>query len=153
MDTNVNRGSMKLWKGLKLITVALCLVAFVANSYIIFQQFLTGKTVTSNDVQKNARLFLPSITLCSLSGFKEEIDELADLELDEYLNKTTRLDEILIDVADSNDDHLSALNITELSFLNGVYEEPGKWKLLSTYSLFKGRCHTIEYNKEASNFT
>ena len=98
---------MKLWKGLKLITVALCLVAFVANSYIIFQQFLTGKTVTSNDVQKNARLFLPSITLCSLSGFKEEIDELADLELDEYLNKTTRLDEILIDVADSNDDHLT----------------------------------------------
>ena len=123
---------------IKVLSVIVCLIACVSNSYIIFTQFIGRKTITTQNVEHNDELLLPSITMCSLSGFKEEIDEFKDLELENYLNKTLQLEEILYGYY--NNEHLF-VNLTTMKANTAL------WKFTTTYSKFKGRCHTLTYQK------
>ena len=79
------------------------------------------------------------MTICSLSGFKEKMDEYDDLELENYFKKTLALEEILVGVTDT---------FGNSALLQELYENPTLWNITTTYSLFKGRCHTIKYNQE-----
>ena len=157
METSENERRKVLYaritRSIKFITVLFCLAGFVANSYIIFQQFIAGKTVTSYDIQKRSELFLPSITICNISGFKEEMDEFADLELPQYINKTLYLDEIIIKIEDSSKSQITVQGYSEQGHINGTgkkmeNDKKETWKLLTTYSMYKGRCHTIEYKRK-----
>ena len=123
----------------KCASAILCMIGFVANSFMIFKQFIEHKTVTSQDIQQNMYLFLPSMTICSLSGFKDKMDGYDDIELENYLQNTLALDEILVDVTDT---------FENTSVLQEMYENSTLWKITTTYSPFKGRCHTIKYNQE-----
>ena len=82
--------------------------------------------------------------MCSLSGFKEEMDDFKDLELENYLKKTLDLEEILYGYGYkvSNDDH-------EYLYANLTMMKASKalWKFTTTYSKFKGRCHTLTYQE------
>ena len=130
-----------LWAILKAITGILCMVGFVGNSYIIFDHFIGHNTITSQNQKKYEKIALPSVTICSPSGFKKVMDEPGDLELDSYLNSTIDLDEVLLDVADSGGFY----------YLEEIYKNPTIWKITTTYSSFKGRCHTIQYKKEVKH--
>ena len=120
----------------KVLSVIACLIAFIANSYAIFIQFIDMRTITSQDVEHNNELLLPSITICSLSGFKEEMHEFKDLELENYRKKTLDLDEILSGYFDFNNKGL-------LVNLSTMKANTTLWKFTTTYSQFKGRCHTL----------
>ena len=122
-----------------------CLIAFIANSYAIFTQFIGKKTITSQNVENNDGLLLPSITICSLSGFKEQMVDYKDLELSNYLNKTLNLDEILLGYYD-NDNKID-LNLTMMK------ADRALWKFTTTYSQYKGRCHTLTYQKLVRKYT
>ena len=124
---------------LKSAFVLLCVVCFVANSFVIFKQYIGGKTLTSQDVEKNEKLFLPSVTICGLSAFKEQIDEFDDLELENYLNKTLYLEEILVGVMDIH---------STLTRLKDMYNNTTHWGITTTYSFNRGRCYTIRYKQE-----
>ena len=139
---------INITRSIKVITVMFCLAGFVANSYIIFQHFVAGKTVTSYDIQKQSKLLLPSITICRISGFKEEIDEFADLELHQYISKTLNLDEVFIKIEDSKHSQVSVEDHIQGTGNKTENKGEEKWKLLTTYSMYKGRCHTIEYREE-----
>ena len=131
----------KVTKILKCATAILCMIGFVANSFMIFKQFIDNKTVTSQDVQKNAYLVLPSVTICGLSGFKDKMEEYDDLELENYHQKTIDLEEILMNIMDP-------LGYTVPVWK--LYENATFWKITTTYSPFKGRCHTINYKQEVN---
>ena len=122
----------------KFLACALCLVGFFGNTFVIFKHFIENKTITSQDVQKSSKLFLPSMTICSLSGFKEMMNEYHDLELQSYLDKTLDLDEILVSAEDMS--------------LQDMYKNPETWQITTVYSQYKGRCHTIKYNKKVRKF-
>ena len=63
---------IKITRSIKVITVMFCLAGFVANSYIIFQHFVAGKTVTSYDIQKQSKLLLPLSQFAALVGLKKK---------------------------------------------------------------------------------
>ena len=110
---------------------------------MIFKQFISGKTITTQDLQKNVNLTLPSVTLCRRSGFKEKIDEYEDLEIADYLNNTLALEEILTDIKDplkTGDDGWTTLN--------DIKKNDKHWKITTTYSMNRGRCYTIQYKQE-----
>ena len=123
---------------LKVFTLFICLGGFIANSFIIFTQFIGKKTITSQNTENNDRLLLPSFTICSLSGFKEEMDDYDDLVLKNYLNKTLNLEEILYGYYDDED----------LVYLDAMKADTTSWKFTITYSQYKGRCHTLTYKKQ-----
>ena len=131
-------GSRNVWKLVKLATIFLCIGGFIGNSYMIFTQFIGKKTITSQNVENNDGLLLPSITICSLSGFKEEMDEYEDLELENYLNKTLDFAEIFYGYYDVEYTYYSLESMKSNSTL---------MKITTTYSQYKGRCHTLTYNK------
>ena len=137
MATNVDSFPKSFWKIVKTSTCIFCLVGFVLNSLAIFENFVEGKTLTSNELQKNDRLLLPSITICGISGFKEEMDEYSDLDFESYLNKTIDLEDILWDAVVDK----TYFTVTEM------LEDKTLWKISTTYSQYKGRCHTIQYTK------
>ena len=63
-----------------------------------FKVFIGKQTITSQDQQHNEELALPSLTICSLSGYKKKISKYQDFDLKNYLNNTLELDEILLSV-------------------------------------------------------
>ena len=128
---------------LKVSIILLCLIGFFFNSFMIFKQFVGSETVTSNKIQENSDLYLPSITLCGPSGFKSAVSKYSDLELENYLNNTVNLEDMLIHVRDIYNNHIEAELVKE-----NVYKNSKIWKLTTTYSAYRGRCYTIEYRKK-----
>ena len=92
--------SPNLWIAVKFLTRIICFGGFVGNSFVIFKQFIGGKTLTSYDVQKNTKLYLPSLTICSLSGYKEPMDDYGDIELESFRKKPLNLSEVITLVDD-----------------------------------------------------
>ena len=126
--------SPNLWMALKFLTRIICFGGFVVNSFVIFKQFIGGKTSTSYDIQKNTKLYLPSLTICSLSGYKESMDDYGDIELESFRKKTLNLSEVITLVNNKK--------MTE------IYKDTKTWDLTTTYSQFKGACHTIRYKNK-----
>ena len=127
-----------VWYAIKIVTFVICLAGFVANSFMIFKHFIGKQTITSQDLQHNNELTLPSVTICSFSGYKQKITRYQDLILNNYLNKTLELDEILYMVV--GDDRWMTI---EQLLKNKTF-----WEVTTTYSIYKGRCHTIRYNQK-----
>ena len=126
---------INVWYAIKIVTFMICLAGFVANSLMIFKQFLGKQTITSQDLQHNEELVLPSFTICSLSGYKEKITKHQDLKLNNYLNNTLELNEILLLV--QTDDNVWTIE--------QLIKDKTSWQVTTTYSLYKGRCHTIRF--------
>ena len=130
-------------RALKFVVVILCLVGFVFNSYYIFKQFIGHQTVTSFNIQENLELYLPSITLCGASGYKEQVNQYSDLRIENYVNNTIGITEILVSNT-PNENHAAG----ELPVQDTLFDELGQWRILTTYSAYRGRCYTIEYREK-----
>ena len=137
------RAKKNLSRALKFIIVVLCFIGFVYNSFYTFKQFIGNQTVTSHNIQENSELYLPSITLCGISGYKTVVDKYADLEIEKYNNNTVKLTDLLIEVGDNDNGTLIARPL-----MNTMFDDSGRWKILTTYSAYRGRCYTIEYRKK-----
>ena len=148
-DVNVSRGNScnskkKIYlRSLKIALIKLCFVGFFFNSFIIFKQFIGNETVTSTKVHENKELYLPSITLCGFSGFKRIVDDYSDLKLENYVKNTIELNEILITTFDND---RNSINPKDL--LVRRVNESNVWKIITTFSAYRGRCYTIEYRKK-----
>ena len=123
------------WYIIKKVTFLICLAGFVANSYMCLKQFIGKETVQSQEIKHNKELVLPSFTICSLSGYKEKITKHQDLKLNNYLNNTLELNEILLLV--QTDDNVWTIE--------QLIKDKTSWQVTTTYSLYKGRCHTIRF--------
>ena len=130
-------------KTLKVTITILCLVGFCFNSFIIFKQFVGNETLTSHKIEQNLELFLPSITLCGPSGFKRAVKKYSDLELDNYLNNTVDLKDMLIIFHDEDNNYIDAKSVEGI-----IYNSSNIWKVTTTSSAYRGRCYTIEYMKK-----
>ena len=125
------------WTVIKSTTFLICLAGFAGNSFMICKQFINKQTLTSEDVQNIGDLGLPSFTICGVSGFKEKITKLRDLERENYDSKTLGMDEIFLRV--------EKMTIDEL-------RKDISWKITTTYSPFRGRCHTIRYIPKVTKY-
>ena len=148
-DVNISRGNscnsrkQILLRSLKMTLMLMCFVGFFFNSFIIFKQFIGNETVTSTKIHENKELYLPSITLCGFSGFKRIVDDYSDLKLENYVNNTIELNEILITAFDNENNSIDPKDVLEHNVNN-----TNPWKILTTFSAYRGRCYTIEYRKK-----
>ena len=130
-------------RSLKIALIKLCFVGFFFNSFIIFKQFIGNETVTSTKIHENKELYLPSITLCGFSGFKRIVDDYSDLKLENYVKNTIELNEILITAFDNDHDSINPKDL-----LVRRVNESNVWRIITTFSAYRGRCYTIEYRKK-----
>ena len=141
-----NKKKNSLLMVLKGTVLVLCLVGFFFNSYIIFKQFIEKETVTSYKMQETSKLLLPSVTFCGKSGFKRIVENYSDFELENYINNTVKLSEIIKEVTDHNNNTYTIVPDRYTSF-----DGSGRWKIIETYSAYRGRCYTIEYKEMVMN--
>ena len=139
-ETKKKKNSFLLF--LKGTVLVLCLIGFFFNSYIIFKQFIGKETVTSYKIKETSKLYLPSVTLCGQSGFKRKVDKYSDFELENYINNTVKLSEIVKEVADHSNQTYKIVPDSHTTF-----DGSGKWNIVETYSAYRGRCYTMEYQE------
>ena len=130
-------------RSLKMTLMLMCFVGFFFNSFIIFKQFIGNETVTSTKIHENKELYLPSITLCGFSGFKRIVDDYSDLKLENFVNNTIELSEILITAFDNENNSIDPKDVLEHNV-----NQTNPWKILTTFSAYRGRCYTLEYRKK-----
>ena len=136
MSSNLKR---RAWKLIKPISFFACVAGFFCNTFMIFKQFIGRQTISSYDVQKNDELSLPSFTICGRTGYKEEISKYQDLQLDNYLDKTFELEEIV--------GSIEGITVKELR------QNKTSWEVTTTYNQNKGRCYTITYIPKVLNIS
>ena len=111
------------------VTTALILFGlFCANSYMIFEQYIGKKMVTSSNVVvvETDRQTLPAIVICRENAFTDGKKDMS--KLDAFLNNTLSL---TLDVSDKENDPLEK-NSTRL-------------KRQYIYSFTRGLCHVVKY--------
>ena len=111
------------------VTTALTLFGlFCANSYMIFEQYIGKKMVTSSNVVvvETERQTLPAIVICRENAFTDGKKDMS--KLDAFLNNTLSL---TLDVSDKENDPLEK-NSTRL-------------KRQYIYSFTRGLCHVVKY--------
>ena len=111
------------------VTTALILFGlFCANSYMIFEQYIGKKMVTSSNVVvvETERQTLPAIVICRENAFTDGKKDMS--KLDAFLNNTLSL---ILDVSDTENDPLEK-NSTRL-------------KRQYIYSFTRGLCHVVKY--------
>ena len=140
---NIHNKTSKYWNVLKLILVVICIVGFFFNSFVIFKQFIGNETVVTNKIQESKKLYFPSITLCGFSGFKQIVKDYSELEYESYINNTIEINEMLIEVADHDNNVWRAEPVMDTTF-----DKSGRWEISTTYSAYRGRCYTINYKRK-----
>ena len=111
------------------VTTALILFGlFCANSYMIFEQYIGKKMVTSSNVVvvETEKQTLPAVVICRENAFTDGKKDMS--KLDAFLNNTLSL---ILDVSDT-ENHPLEKNSTRL-------------KRQYIYSFTRGLCHVVKY--------
>ena len=123
----------------KTFMFTLCAAGFIANSYIIFENFVEDKTIVSQNVQENEKLFFPCIIICG--QYKEPVNEYGDFDVGIYANNTASLDDILIHVIYFGDNFSKSSRIT----VGDLITSKDLWKISIINSQWQGRCYSLQY--------
>ena len=140
-----------MYKIFKIFTFAVCLTAFLWNSFVIINEFVEDKTIISSDIIEKDLLQLPTIVICNASAYKSK--EIKSFSLENYLNNTIKLTDFLVSVRDLGNNDGDAVCINNEK--NGIElytansnRKPSTFKVESIYSLYRGHCFAFTYNKK-----
>ena len=118
------------------VTTALILFGlFCSNSYMIFEQYIGKKMVTSSNVVvvETEKQTMPAVIICRENAFTDGKKDMSNL--DAFLNNTLSLS---YDVSDKENDPLEK-NSTRL-------------KRQYIYSFTRGLCHVLKYIPQVYNW-
>ena len=122
-------GKTKLFKVAKVTTVLVLFGLFCSNSYMIFEQYIGKKTVTSSNVvavETNMQA-MPAIVICRENAFTDVKKDMS--KLDAFLHNTLNLTYY---VDDNNDEIYLETNSSAL-------------KREYVYSFTRGLCYVLKY--------
>ena len=118
----------------KMITTIVLMVLFVANSWFIFEYFISSKEVTSSSVKLNyvGKQTMPAILICREFPFSDVKKNMSRLK--DYMDNTLSLS---YDVIDINQDYID----TDSPDLERV----------QIYSFSRGLCEVLKYKPKVRN--
>ena len=123
----------KLFSICRIVTVTLLTMFFALNSFVIFEHFISGKTITSSSVviSDKGKQVLPALIICREKAFTKKGKPM--FKLADYLENTMSL----------------TYNTSKMFGDYGVIEN----STLSVYSMNRGRCEVLKYTKEVKVIT
>ena len=109
-------GKLNSFKVAKVATVLILFGLFCSNSYIIFEQYIGKKTVTSSNVVtiKTNMQAMPAIVICRENAFTDVKKDMS--KLDDFFNNTLDLNYVLGDKEYGNLEYNSSRLKRELVF-------------------------------------
>ena len=120
-----------------------CILGFIFNSYVIFEQYIGGKTLLSSDLQPSpdGSLMAPGIVICSHRAFKT--DHLTT-NIADFKKNTMALSDFLTEAFFLTADHRSPHGNGVNRILND------KEKLKAIYSAQFGTCYFLNTRFQVS---
>ena len=105
---------------------------FALNSFVIFEHFISGKTITSSSVvvSDRGKLVLPALIICREKAFT--IKGMPMFKLTDYLQNTMSLN----------------YSVSELFGDYAMLENSTALKKEHVYSINRGHCEVLKYTKE-----
>ena len=101
--------------------------------------------MTTSNLESKSKLDLPSLTICSPTGFKEKISTVDGIIHENYINNTIELKEIVSSIYIMALDYSLKYILNIDDHFNGVEFESEAWKIGTIYSKYRGRCYTIHH--------
>ena len=136
-----NKLSGKTWSYIiKFVAAVICFILFFANSFLIFEEFLSGKTILASNNKPEKSLYFPIIIICNLSAYK--YSEMATLELNDYLNNTFVIEDVLESI--TLGDARNPVQIYNKTYRSEILS------ISSLYTYYRGHCYKFIYNAKVS---
>ena len=122
----------KLFSICRIVTVTLLTTFFAMNSFVIFEHFISGKTLTSSSVviSDKGTQVLPALIICRDRAFN--IKGMPMFKLTDYLENTLKLN----------------YTATKAYGDYGVIENTTSLLKESIYSMNRGHCEVLKYTPE-----
>ena len=146
-DNQKKNPKTHLVQAFKIVGTVLCYLGCVLNSMKILSNLFKQSKVVSTNIKTYPSLFLPSLTVCNATAFKETIDDFQDLELDNFLDNTLNLDEILEDLS-FEASYKEDIDDFEIHNLTDIFNSSSSLSISQIYSFLKGRCYTFDINRK-----
>ena len=136
-----NKLTGKTWSYImKFAAAVICFILFFANSFLIFEEFLSGKTILASNNKPEKSLYFPIIIICNLSAYK--YSEMATLELNDYLNNTFVIEDVLESI--TLGDARNPVQIYNKTYRSEILS------ISSLYTYYRGHCYKFIYNEKVS---
>ena len=145
------------FKVVKIFTIFLLLGFFIWNSIVVFQNFISGKKVTSNEDKTNESLMPPAILVCRELAFTDPMKDIAELE--DFLDNTLHLNYSMFNSRQDvvalfnhgvkDKPTVDTLNDTIINATQSIYENHFKVEYIYSYS--HGLCYKFLFLKKVRN--
>ena len=130
---------------LKSFVTLICLAFFIENSYEIFKQYFSKKTILAADYDIQQNISFPDFIICNFSAYKHA--KIPRLDFDSYMNNTMNLSDVLIAIthpdigsgAGNIDNEESLYNSRVVS--EHIYIE-------QIFSYYRGNCYKLRYKRK-----
>ena len=122
---------------LKFLATCACLILFFANSFLIFEEFLSGKTILASNYVEEKKLYFPIMIICSYSPYMES--EMITVALSGYLNNTLKIEDVLESISMGR------------TFSSPIYNNTHHSEILRIspiYTYYRGQCYAFKYKKK-----
>ena len=132
---------------LKSFIALICLAFFIENSYEIFKQYFSKKTILAADYEKQQNISFPDFIICNFSAYKHA--KIPRLDFESYVNNTMNLSDVLIAVTHPDSGSGAGNMDKEESLYNSTFVSK-HIHIERILSYFRGNCYKVRYKRKVS---
>ena len=123
----------------KIVATIICLILFFANSFVIFQQCISGKTIVFSDFNfEQDKIHFPLIVICNYSSYKNT--ELTRLSANDYRRNTLDIEMIL--------DSVTLGYLSNYTYLMNDTFHSTSLSVWPISTFYRGRCYSYKFQKK-----
>ena len=123
----------------RIVATIICLILFFANSFVIFQQCISGKTIVFSDFNfEQDKIHFPLIVICNYSSYKNT--ELTRLNVNDYRRNTLDIEMIL--------DSVTLGYLSNYTYLMNDTFHSTSLSVWPISTFYRGRCYSYKFQKE-----
>ena len=130
---------------LKSFVTLICLAFFIENSYEIFKQYFSKKTILAADFEIQQNISFPDFIICNFSAYKHA--KIPRLDFDSYVNNTMNLSDVLIAITHPDIGSGAGNMDKEESLYNSTFVSK-HIHIEQIFSYYRGNCYRVRYKRK-----
>ena len=130
---------------LKSFVTLICLAFFIENTFEIFKQYFSKKTILAADYEHQQNISFPDFIICNFSAYKHA--KISRLDFDSYVNNTMNLSDVLIAITHPDIGSGAGNMDKEESLYNSTFVSK-HIHIEQIFSYYRGNCYKVRYKRQ-----